>query len=153
MRNELRKQKQRKSLMRKSQRMKDPAVAEEAEAVVVEVVVVTMVVTRMIGHALWVADQDQLKQSTFTANVQNSKPMTTTMHTMQHLQDLNQRRQNKSRPTWSSMRTTIQLYENHDTNNEILCSVVFPQNMLGDSYLLKRFERVDVIEKSCAVDC
>jgi hypothetical protein len=48
--------------MRKSQKMKDPAVAEEAEAVVVEVVVVTMVVTGMIGHALWVADQDQLKQ-------------------------------------------------------------------------------------------
>jgi len=74
-------------------------VAAEVEAVGVEVVVETTVVTRKIDHAQWVVAQDQLTPQTFTANVQSSKPMTTTTQIMQHLREPNPRKQNKSRLT------------------------------------------------------
>lgn len=88
-----------KQLLRKSLKRKDPVGVAEAEAEAVEVDVATMEDTKKIDHARWDVDQEQ-PTKTFTAPAQSSKLMTTTMHTMQHLHDPNQRRLNKSRPTW-----------------------------------------------------
>ena len=83
-------------------------------------------VKEMKGPVRWAEAVDRTTTLTSIDNALNSKLKTKSICTqLQHVPSL-RKTTSKSLRILSAMKTTIQLYENHENNNKILCSVVFP---------------------------